>query len=96
MPCKDMLVLMENVEHVTWFSLSKEYRDSPFLKLDEPLLVEENDVFTKTKPSLDTNFVDNVELKKLSKKQYEESSKGTICREMLNQIKHLTYLIYDN
>ena len=62
------------------------------------MFVEENADFTQTKPSRDTNVVDTdyVELKELSKNQYAKRTKVTICREMLIQIKNLTYLIYDN
>lgn len=76
----------------------KRNRDSPFLKFDEPLFAEENAVFTPTKPSRDTNIVDTeyVELKELTKKLYAKRTKATICREILIQIKNLTYLIYDN
>ena len=104
LPCKHLLSVFENFEEFNWDSLPASYTSSPYFNLDygvisEPqhgvhaddsLEIEENELNTP-----DIVIDKNVIIKELPQKKNAKRSTATACRELLNEIKSLTYLITD-
>ena len=81
--------------------LSQKYRSSPFFQLDKKV------IFSQHEPERECDAEDNeknegevlegdVWLKEILKKCYPKRSRAAACRELLNQIKSLTFVVYDN
>ena len=102
LPCKHMpSAVIKGVQGASWNSLSQNYRSSSFFQLDKDV------VFYQHEPERECDAENNekseegglegdVLLKDIPKKCYPKRSKATECRELLNQIKSLTFAVYDN
>ena len=100
LPCKHMLVLFEKLDEVSWESLPSSYMQSPFLNLDDAVIDVVEAVsqdHTEYTAVISNDGVDtNDTLFEIPKKIYPKRSKACACREILSQIKSLTYLVYDS
>ena len=102
LPCKHMLsVVIKGVQGASWNSLPQKYRSSSFFQLDKEV------IFSQYEPERECDAENNeknegevlegdVLLKEIPKKCYPKRSKAATCRELLNQIKSLTFVVYDN
>ena len=103
MPCKHMFAIINNVYGMSWKSFSAKYRSSPFLTLDSKVISEigDDDVRMLSEDEDENNVppaevVPGLTLSQLQRKVYAKTSKAASCRELLNQIINMTYVIYDN
>ena len=99
MPCKHMISIINNVEDITWESFSSLYKASPFFQLDMEVIglpaahaLKDNSDSNETNENNDAN--DNFD--ELPKQVNGKRTKASACRELLQQIKSLTYLVSDN
>ena len=71
---------------------------SSYLKLDSDVILNDSginaDIHEEQEMQMENDEL--VLLGELKKKVYGKNSKASSCRELMNQIKNLTYLIYDN
>ena len=105
MPCKHFLAVMRLYPEWSWHRLPSQYLDSPFFNTD-------NDICSKefNQPAKDT-VCDTVEAHQMSenpaeavievvhplqKTSFPKRSKAAACREVLGQLKSLTYLVDDD
>ena len=102
LPCKHMLaILTKGIDNLTYYNLSEKYRTSPFLTLDEEIIfkgeVDPSDENFDLTEYEEIAFNDqHVALKEMQKKIYPKRSKASAVRELLNQIKSLTFIVYDD
>ena len=100
--CKHMLsVIIKGVQGASWNSLSQKYRISPFFQLDKEVIFSQHEPEREwdaeiNEESKEEGLEGNILLKEIPKKCYPKRSKTTACRELLNQIKNLTFVVYDN
>ena len=89
------------VQGVSWNSISQKYRSSPFFQLDKEV------IFSQCEPERECDGENNekneeeglkgdVLLKEIPRKYYPERFKAAAGRELLNQIKSLTCIVYDH
>ena len=89
------------VQGVSWNSISQKYRSSPFFQLDKEV------IFSQREPEIECDGENNekneeeglkgdVLLKEIPIKYYPERFKAAAGRELLNQIKSLTCIVYDH
>ena len=89
------------VQGVSWNSLSQKYRSSPFFQLDKEV------IFSQREPEREWDGENNekneeeglkgdVLLKEIPRKYYPKRFKAAAGRELLNQIKSLTCIVYDH
>ena len=91
-----MLAVIENIEQVCWESFSEKYRNSPFLKLDSNILKENENEIPAENMHNGHSDTTNTQFEELKKKVYMKRSKAFSWRELLNQIKNISYIVYDN
>lgn len=87
LPCKHMIAIFEsqNGYEYGWNQLPVSYTSSPYFNLDYDVINE--------KPSsaeVNNDIPLHDDHNNISKR-----TKGTVCREMLNQIKSMSYLVQD-
>ena len=108
MPYKHLLAIINEIKG-GWNSISSKYRDSIFLNTDYEVIditnnkVKDSSVATenqKVDSSVANYYEDSNEdgdrISKFSQiytKRYPKRTKGATCRELLQQIKSLTYLM---
>ena len=78
-------------------SLPVTYKTSPYFNLDYSVINTKNIVWNDDEKDDDlyTVIEDEVMIKEIPRKQYSKRTKASNCREILNQIKSLTYLVND-
>ena len=101
LPCKHILSVFETTKH-TWKDLGERYTTSPFFNLDpyivngnlpeEPLVKEDHSELNEHSES---DRVTVITAKDIPVAVYSKRTKASSCRDYLNEIKRLTYLIYD-
>ena len=98
MPCKHMLAVISLVDGFEWTSISLKYRNSPFLQLDSSVILETDETIKPPDDMLETeeNVTQTVRLSEFRKKIFPKTSKASFCRDLLNQIKSMTFTVYDN
>ena len=110
MPCKYILAIINEIKG-GWNSISSKYRDSVFLNTDYEVIgitnneVKDSSVTTENQrvDSPDTNYYEDSnedgygisEFSQIPTKRCPKRTKGAACRELLQQIKSLTYLVSD-
>ena len=110
LPCKHILGIINEIKG-GWNSISSKYRDSVFLNTDYKVIgitnneVKDASVTTENqKIDLpDTNYSEDgnedgngiSEFSQIPTKRYSKRTKGAACRELLQQIKSLAYLVSD-
>ncbi|XP_065658459.1 uncharacterized protein LOC136082971 [Hydra vulgaris] len=92
LPCKHMLAVTTKYK-ISWDSFGTQYKNSVFLNLDFDVMgsrtVKSESMSIKEPCPVD----DPSQLSNIPIKSYPKQGKASICRELLNQIKSLTYLI---
>lgn len=102
LPCKHILsVISGNVADISWKSLSSRYTLSPFFILDHEVVVSKEVTLEDNEMKNDFTEINVVEaesvlLDSIPKKCVLNRSKASSCREILNQIKSLSFIVYDN
>ena len=97
LPCKHFVAVMREFKGWTWGKFSEEYKSSPYLTLDRSVLFnssemdeDEPNTFDESQSSNQiSHFFDLPEAKSTFR------SKAASCRELLKEIKSLTYTTYD-
>ena len=96
LPCKHLIAIFENFEEFDWHSLPIKYTTSPYFNLDNNVI---NTVRIKVNDTADDGSYpvgnDQPIMIDLPTKKYPKRTKASSCREVLNQIKSLTYLVND-
>ena len=98
LPCKHLVAVFENFEEFGWNSLPAIYTSSPYFNLDYDVIdsvpsdksngeVVADEVYSITD--------DDVIMSELPVKRYAKRTKASSCREVLGQIKSLTYVVND-
>ena len=101
LPYKHMFALFNGKTGLNWNAFRESYRNSPFFSLD---IIKSNNTETSASGAVsdlsmeDEIYEENnhVNFNPLQKKQYSKKSKASMCRELLKQIRSLTFLIQDN
>ena len=99
LPCKHIFAVIEN-GFETWESLHDNYIGSPYYNLDQHVIpglkqdfakpvTEESPFIHETQAIEETYFA-------IPKQTFPKKTKSSHCRELLGEIKSLTYLCYDN
>ena len=91
---------MDHVECVSWLSFSEKYRQSPFLRLGNTVVNEDG---IANQPIDDCILKNNIEKRQVKETKYNElkkrifmkRSKASTCRERLNKIINLSFVVYD-
>ena len=102
LPCKHMLsAVIKGVQGASWNSLCQNYRSSSFFQLDKDVIFSQHEPEREcdaenNEKSEEEGLEGDVLLKEISKKCYPKRSKAAECRELLNQIKSLPFIVYDN
>ena len=92
---------MDHFKYVSWLSFSEKYRQSPFLRLDNTVVNEDG---IANKPIDNSMLENNIEESQVKKTEYTElrkhifmkKSKASTCGELLNQIRNLLFIMYNN
>ena len=94
-------VVIKGVQGASWNSLSQKYRPSPFFQLDKEVIFSQHE--PKRECDAENDEKDEGEglevevlQKEIPKKCFSKRSKAVACRELLNQMKSLTFVVYDN
>ena len=97
LPCKHMVSVFEYFPELGWESLAVTYKTSPYFDLDYSVINTTNLVWNDNQEDdgLYTVIEDEVVIKEIRRKQYSKRTKASNCREILNQVKSLTYLVND-
>ena len=97
-----MLALFEHIKDISWNRLPSSYRNSPFFNLDAEIIstlqVQENELQIANNglgPEISTEGAEKPILLEIPKKVYPKKSRASVCREILNKIKSLTFVVYD-
>ena len=96
--CKHMVSVFEYFPEFGWESLPVTYNTLPYFNLDYCVINTKNLVWNdddEKDDGLYTVIEDEVVIKEIPRKQYSKRTKASNCREILNQIKSLTYLVND-
>ena len=109
-PCKHFFAIFRHFPEWGWEKLPKHYRNSPLLALDEAIIgISTKPVAEPQKPldlpesmsisdSIQEEFStlqNHVEYMKLPQKKCSPKAVGSSCREILSEIKQITFLIDD-
>ena len=97
LPCKHFVAVMREFKEWTWAKFPEEYKSSPYLTLDRTVLFNSSEMGEDEPNTLDesqsanqiSHFFDLPEVKSTFR------SKAASCRELLKEIKSLTYTTYD-
>ena len=97
LPCKHIVSIFEYFPEFRWESLPVTYKTSPYFNLDYSVINTKNLVWNDDEKDdgLYTVIEDEVVIKEIPRKQYSKRTKTSNCREILNQIISLTYLVND-
>ena len=92
-----MVSIFEYFPEFGWESLPVTYKTSPYFNLDYSMINTKNLVWNDNEKDdgLYTVIEDEVVIKENPRKQYSQRTKTSNCREILNQIISLTYLVND-
>lgn len=108
LPCKHFFLVMRAYAEWKWDRLPSDYKDSVFFTLDNQVLsgatasssikdnlerCPENDA--DTQHELNQNEGGNEIVHELPKKVFPRRSKASSCREVMGEIKALTYLVHE-
>ena len=94
-------VVIKGVQGASWNSLSQKYRPSPFCQLDKEVIFSQHEPERECDAENDEKdegegLEVEVLQKEIPKKCFSKRSKAVACRELLNQMKSLTFVVYDN
>ena len=105
-PCKHFFAIFKKYASWDWHSLSKLYKNSPYLTLDEnvtdstefeaqPINKNENDEIAHRENETITQASDTVTLEELSSRKMKIKNKvnGDTFRSLLNNVKSLSFRI---
>ena len=100
MPCKHLFAVIEKIEGYSWFNLPENYRNSPFISLDGNVIKPIDSVEHSHNTHENTDYThdqQDVEVlyPSLPRKRYPKRLKASECRDLLNQLKSLSYIVYD-
>ena len=87
MSCKHMFAVMENINAISWDSFCPQYKNSVFFKIDFEAFGIKKSSFYKEDDESQEIFSE------IPLPVYKEHSKASECREIMNQIKALTYTV---
>ena len=92
-----MVSIFEYFPEFGWESLPVTYKTSPYFNLDYSVINRKSLIRNDNEKDdgLYTVIEDEVAIKEIPRKQYSKRTKTSNCREILNQIKSLTYLVND-
>ena len=92
-----MVSIFEYFPEFGWESLPVTYKTSPYFNLDYFVINRKNLIRNDNEKDdgLYTVIEDEVVIKEIRRKQNSKRTKASNCREILNQIKSLTYLVND-
>ena len=95
MPCKHMFAIMDHIECVSWQSFSEKYR------LDNTVVSEDGIANQPIDDGILKNNIEKSQVKEtkyneLKKRAFMKRSEASTCRELLNQIRNLSFVVYDN
>ena len=106
--CKHFFLLFRKCPCWNWVALSQSYRNSPFLMLDslsndqninyrpdELAMEDEESHGTVNESDIEEPFEMRDVLEKLPKERKNSRSIGPFCRELLNDVRNLTFLVED-
>ena len=87
---------------ISWDRLPSSYRNSPCFNLDAEIIstlqVQKNELQIANdglEPEVLTEGAEKQVLFEIPKKVYPKKSTASACREILNKIKSLTFVVYD-
>nr|XP_047144725.1 uncharacterized protein LOC124818213 [Hydra vulgaris] len=99
MPCKHMVAIFQHCDGVSWDLLPDSYRLSPYFCLDNSVIYgNESCHEEKSNICFEDNLSEtqgHVILENVQNKIYPKQTNAPSCRDILSQIKTLSYLIYD-
>ena len=82
-----MFAVMENINGISWNSFCPQYKNSVFFKIDFEAFGIKKSSFYKEDDESQEIFSE------IPLPVYKEHSKASECREIMNQIKALTYTV---
>ena len=96
-----MFAVTDHIKCVSSLSFSEKDRQSLFLKLDNTVVNEDE---IPNQPINDSILKNNIEKSQVKETKYNElkkhifikRSKTSTCQELLNQIRNLSFVLYDN
>ena len=96
-----MFGIMDHIECASWLSFSEKCRESPFLRLYNTVVNKDGTTNQPIDNSILKNDVEKSQVKKakyneLKKRIFIKKSKASTCRELLNQIRKLSFVVYNN
>ena len=94
-------IVIKGVQAPSWNSLSQKYTSAPFFQLNKEVIFSqhesERECDAKNNEKNEREVLQgDILLKEIPKRCYPKRSKAAACRELLNQIKSLTFVVYDN
>ena len=100
LPCKHFMAVIQSNHEASWESIPVFYRESPFFTLDESILFSsqatlQDHALELGHPEEDISVEGNVVFKDVPRRVHVPRSKAASCRELLSEIKSLSYIIYD-
>ena len=93
LPCKHMLAVFEHHKDFGWDSLPVAYTSSPYFNLDYDVINSIPSAVSASEEEYYNIVEDEVIMATIPKKVYPKRTKASSCRELLNQIKSMTYLV---
>ena len=101
LPCKHFVAIMRDFKEWNLSKFPESYRSSPYLTLDEtvnPNSTEMNQTQSETPGGSQgtISVLDSSQFHELTAPKLATKSKSGLCRELLNEINNLTYLVSDD
>ena len=101
MPCKHMFAILGHIKCISWLSFSEKYKQLLFLRLENTVVNEDGIANQPIDVSILKNNIEKSQVKEtkyneLKKRIFIKRSKASTCWEMLNQIRNLSSVMYDN
>ena len=106
LPCKHFFAVMKKYRNWSWDNFPSQYKDSVFLILDSEVIQGTVRYSSSNPETQDTSDLyeeepleeeksKKIEVKAIPKRVYPKRSAASSCRDLLQQIKSITYIVHD-
>ena len=95
LPCKHFLAVMREHPAWNWSKFPRQYGRSPFITLDDFIVSKVRPPNENVEALQEVDISSQMDFKELPTLKPNHRSKATACREVLKEMKSLTYVVYD-
>ena len=95
LPCKHFLAVMREHPAWNWSKFPRQYRQFPFITQDDFIVSKVRPPNENVEAFQEVDISSQMDFKELPTFKPNHRSKATACREVLKEMKSLTYIVYD-